>query len=618
MNRNRIVSFAVITLAMLLILGQGLSGGAKAAPQSGIQASVSARMVQSSSANAAANKPGKQSSASKPGAASPNDQSPARITVQGRLTNSTGNPITVATNVTFHLYTQSSGGTVFYTETNTITPDSNGLFTYSLNGGNNFNTDLIQRFEDSVYLGITAGSDAEMTPRFLMTAAPYAMSLIPGAAINGAVEQSTQPYYGVLNGINSNLSDSYNAGLFGEGPMGIYGEARSDGTQDSYGGYFYNNNSAASGVKRYGAYGLASSGWGLYGESNNTSGTQQSAGVVGLSTDANGMGGVFTDTAATGTGVVATGAIQGLVASANGNIGNTSAGVFLNNSPASNANNVSVRANVNAGFGVYADSNGSSTQLLSAGVVGVSSDANGSGGVFTGTLKGAVAAAGTNPPTASNYSDGLTGLSSVTNGDGVYGHSTAASGYGVWGSAVNGTTSSLGGFFESYDGGASHVGIDVEGQGLATGGFLTGLDYAMMVRYNGSDTLHPGDVLALDGSAATFNGAQVLGTVKGNANNAGAAVGVAKYRFIVFTPQGKPVTVQADDKATAFHKGDLIEVVVLGQAQMKVSGAASVGDRLGLGSDGSIAATKDSTNSIGKIAVAPDANGNATVFVNFK
>lgn len=529
MNRNHIASFAVIILAMLLILGQGLSGAAKAAPQSGIQASVSARIMQSSSANAAASKPGQQSSASKPSAASPNDQSPARITVQGRLTNASGNPITVATNVTFRLYTGASGGTAFYTENNTVTPDSNGLFTYALNGGSNFDTNLIQRFDNNVYLGITAGSDAEMTPRFLLTAAPYAMSLIPGAAIYGAVEQSNQPYYGVLNGINSNLSDSFNAGLFGKGPMGIYGSANSDGTQDSYGGYFYNGNSAASGVNRYGSYSYASNGWGVYGVSIGSSNLQQSAGVIG-----------------------------------------------------------------------------------------VSSDASGSGGVFTGTLKGVVAAAGSNPPTASNFPDGLTGLSSVTNGDGVYGHAIGATGYGVWGSAVGGATSSLGGYFESYDGGANHIGIDVEGQGLATGGFLTGLDYAMMVRYNGSDTLHPGDVLALDGSAATFNGIQVLGTVKANANNAGAAVGVAQYRFIVFTPQGKPITVQADDKATAFQNGDLIEVVVLGQAQMKVSGSASVGDRLGLGSDGSIAATKDSTNSIGKIAVAPDANGNATIFVNFK
>lgn len=189
----------------------------------------------------------------------------------------------------------------------------------------------------------------------------------------------------------------------------------------------------------------------------------------------------------------------------------------------------------------------------------------------------------------------------------------------------------IGALFRDYDHGPDAVGMQVVGVGQATGGFVTGGGYALMVRYHGSGPLHSGDVLALDGNNETFANAPLFGTVKADASNAGAAIGVVTHRYMVITapaaaagapqpliPAGEQ-RVQVDEAATSFQPGDLVEIVVVGQAQMKVSGSVKLGDRLMLGSDGSIvAAAKDASDSIGKVAGKPDANGMVSVFVNFK
>lgn len=110
-------------------------------------------------------------------------QSPNTITYQGKLTNATGAPITTATNVVFRIYAAASGGTALWTEThNGVTPDANGVFTRELGATTAFPATL---FDGSKrYLGITVGSDAEMTPRQVLNNAPYAFAVenVPGIA----------------------------------------------------------------------------------------------------------------------------------------------------------------------------------------------------------------------------------------------------------------------------------------------------------------------------------------------------------------------------------------------------------------------------------------------------
>ncbi len=244
----------------------------------------------------------------------------------------------------------------------------------------------------------------------------------------------------------------------------------------------------------------------------------------------------------------------------------------------------------------------------------------------------AIAGAGNIQP----YSVGVGGLSDSPNGIGTGGIGDGHNGVGVlgdacWNNPCDG--SSLGGYFKNYDHSASAVAIQLIGVGQATGGFVTGGGYSLMVRYHGSGPLHAGDVLALDGNNGTFNGGPILGTVKADASNADGAIGVAQHRYIAYpatAPQpnapaslatsiaGEPRT-QVDGKSTTFQPGDLVEVVVVGQVQMKISGSVKVGARVGLDDAGSVVvAPKGSSNSIGKVASKPDAQGIVTVFVNFK
>ncbi|PZS02645.1 MAG: hypothetical protein DLM69_03865 [Candidatus Chloroheliales bacterium] len=472
MKVQRLTSFALIAIALLLVLGQGMSGAAKAAPHYQVSTTVSVARNQTAKIE------------------NPASQVPYRITVQGRLTDPGGNPISNATSVTFKLYQQPTGGSAFISEGTVITPDANGLFTYQVGTGVTI-SGTVSYFGSPVYLGISVGNDSEMTPRFLMTAAPYAMGLADGANIVGP--------RGIY--IDNNGSASLTAsGIQAQGPLGVYAQ---------------------------GLYGA-----GVLGISDDSSSYWQSTGVIGLSNLNGGVGGAFTGT---------------------------------------------------------------------VGVVGYGNSANGH---------------------LSGYHDGVSGLASDASGSGVYGHAYGANGEGVWGSAQGSVNGAIGGWFDSYDLGAPHTAIYARGSGHASGGWVTPNGFAMMVKYNGTDELHPGDVLALDGNNADMDGVTILGTVKAKPGD--ATVGVAQYRYSVYSvspaakANGKGDTIQADAAATSFQTGDLIEVVIAGQARMKAPAATRIGDRLGLTANGVVTTVKDEADTIARVAGVPDHNGYVTVFVNFK
>jgi hypothetical protein len=94
-------------------------------------------------------------------------QANERIRFQARLTDSGGTAIIVGTNVTFNLYTSPTGGTPVWTESATIVPNNNGVFTTELGATTAFTG---VDFSQVLYLGITVDTDPEMTPRYLMTA----------------------------------------------------------------------------------------------------------------------------------------------------------------------------------------------------------------------------------------------------------------------------------------------------------------------------------------------------------------------------------------------------------------------------------------------------------------
>lgn len=99
----------------------------------------------------------------------------AKLSFQGILKKSNG--IAVDDGVyalTFNLYESQQGGTAIWTETQENVDLSGGIYSVFLGDVN----PLSVPFDTTYYLGVKVGGSSELLPRFRLTSAPYALSLI--------------------------------------------------------------------------------------------------------------------------------------------------------------------------------------------------------------------------------------------------------------------------------------------------------------------------------------------------------------------------------------------------------------------------------------------------------
>jgi hypothetical protein len=157
-----------------------------------------------------------------------------QMSYQGKL-EINGAPCQGEIDITFKLYTTAFGGTPLWTETQTVTCDK-GIFSTRL--GKVTPLPYANRFQNLLLLGITPeGLDGELFPRVMLTAAPYAMSLLPGATIVDSdpaadFAYALSVYSYERNPIYANTSIANGVGVTGvaEGspsggsyPKGVYG-----------------------------------------------------------------------------------------------------------------------------------------------------------------------------------------------------------------------------------------------------------------------------------------------------------------------------------------------------------------------------------------------------------
>ena len=96
------------------------------------------------------------------------------LSIQGILKKSNGVAVDDGTySLTFKLYTQETGGSIVWQETQAGVEVNSGIYNAVLGAVN----PLTAAFDQLYYLGVTVGS-TELTPRVLLTSAPYALSLI--------------------------------------------------------------------------------------------------------------------------------------------------------------------------------------------------------------------------------------------------------------------------------------------------------------------------------------------------------------------------------------------------------------------------------------------------------
>ncbi len=161
----------------------------------------------------------------------------ASINYQGKLTDNAGEPLSGTYAMAFRLYDVATGGTALDTDTHTVEV-TGGLF--------NTHIDFNQSYFDGreLWLGITVGSDSEMMPRYELSAVPYALSLKPGAVINGSVSGAvldvTNTYgdsllygdwsKGIFASTSGNFSDAVYASTFGDSSMGVFASTTGEGS----------------------------------------------------------------------------------------------------------------------------------------------------------------------------------------------------------------------------------------------------------------------------------------------------------------------------------------------------------------------------------------------------
>ncbi len=128
---------------------------------------------------------------------------PQTINFQGVLKDASGNIVSNGDyNITFKIYNAESGGTALWTETKLVNV-VNGVFSTQLGSI----TPITLPFDVAYWLGVTVGSNPEMTPRTAFTSVPYSRisltvpdnSLTANKISNGQVVKS-------LNGLKDNIN----------------------------------------------------------------------------------------------------------------------------------------------------------------------------------------------------------------------------------------------------------------------------------------------------------------------------------------------------------------------------------------------------------------------------
>lgn len=95
---------------------------------------------------------------------------PRTITYQGYLTNAAGEAVTGPVALRFALYAQPTGGDPLWAESHQAVSAVNGIYSVTLGSA----TPVTLAFDRPLYLGVSIGGGAEMTPRHELTTVPYA------------------------------------------------------------------------------------------------------------------------------------------------------------------------------------------------------------------------------------------------------------------------------------------------------------------------------------------------------------------------------------------------------------------------------------------------------------
>ena len=432
---------------------------------------------------------------------------PNLMNYQGQLTDASGNAVADGGyNVTFRIYTVSSGGSSVWNETQTVTA-SKGLFNAIVGSttGPGLSTLTPAQLNGDLWLGIQVNSDPEMTPRQQL--------LGPINANNAAFVGGLQPGSGANNLVVLDGTGKIPAGLIQGGsiqfPLAMAGNA-------AYGLSVVNSNGASSAV---GLSVVASSGIQSFATDPNGSA------VAGYSGSSTGYAISGTNTSSTGVGVLGQGfiGVQGIVNQSSGSAFGVQG--IVSGTSSSNAIAISGLNYVNGGTAVSGRDLGS---VGGMGVRGSSTGAQGAIGVY-----GVVSGTGGAVPAVS-----VEGYTSQSDSIAVVGQQANSSGAAYPYAGVRGYTAGLG------------LGIGVLGEGnqgvYGNSGGVCGVCAVNQNTFSGSGLSATGPLTAvLATSTGTSNpgigvNASVASPVNGSAAGQFNANGTSGQTYGLNVSNGSP------------------------------------------------------------------------------
>jgi len=107
---------------------------------------------------------------------------PQEINYQGYLTDAEGNPFNGSMAMTFRIWDAPGAGTQLWSESHAAVPLVEGIFSVVLGASVPITSEIL---DGERYLGITVGTDPEMSPRVRMTSSPFAIKAGDADALGG-------------------------------------------------------------------------------------------------------------------------------------------------------------------------------------------------------------------------------------------------------------------------------------------------------------------------------------------------------------------------------------------------------------------------------------------------
>ena len=150
---------------------------------------------------------------------------PNTLTFSGRLTDASGNALTGTYSFNYSIYDSYVNGTLLWNKTNiSVTTDSDGIYDVVLENVN-------LNFSDQYYVGMTVGSDSEMTPRTNLTSVPYTFRAnISDSVKDESISNKSIDSSGDFSFDNIFFTSAYGDNVSITGNLSVIGNVSVDGT----------------------------------------------------------------------------------------------------------------------------------------------------------------------------------------------------------------------------------------------------------------------------------------------------------------------------------------------------------------------------------------------------